>query len=191
VELFNSNTLLIHFQYTKSLESGRLTLQNLGIRDESEFGNLALGVLREWGRHPGRKLLVHLFSAFPRGWPGAALLLLRAVIGLAMLAEGGFYFSGSDSAPATWLIGLVTCSAGGLLLIGFLTPIVAMLAAVATGGIGFSLLPLCSPNLFDSKVSLIFGCTMLVAVMALGPGAFSVDARVFGRREIIIPPSIS
>ena len=29
---------------------------------------------------------------------------------------------------------------------------------------------------------------MLVAVIFLGPGAFSVDARVFGPREIIIPP---
>jgi hypothetical protein len=29
---------------------------------------------------------------------------------------------------------------------------------------------------------------MLVAVIVLGPGAFSVDARLFGRREIIIPP---
>jgi hypothetical protein len=27
-----------------------------------------------------------------------------------------------------------------------------------------------------------------VAVVFLGPGAFSLDARLFGRREIIIPP---
>jgi hypothetical protein len=30
--------------------------------------------------------------------------------------------------------------------------------------------------------------TMVLAIIGLGPGAFSVDARVFGRREIIIPP---
>jgi hypothetical protein len=30
---------------------------------------------------------------------------------------------------------------------------------------------------------------MLLALILIGPGAFSVDARLFGRREIIIPPS--
>jgi hypothetical protein len=45
------------------------------------------------------------------------------------------------------------------------------------------------PNLFDSKLSLVFGLTMLLSVMGIGPGAFSVAARVFGRREIIIPPT--
>jgi uncharacterized membrane protein YphA (DoxX/SURF4 family) len=137
-----------------------------------------------------KAILVGLFFAFPRGWPGVALLLLRAVLGSAILAEGGLYFSGSDSAHA-WFIGLLAFAAGALLLIGFLTPIVALLVAAAAVGVGFSLLPACSQNLFDSKISLIFGFTMLVAIIGLGPGAFSVDARVFGRREIIIPPSPS
>jgi hypothetical protein len=42
--------------------------------------------------------------------------------------------------------------------------------------------------LFDSKPALIFALTMLLAIIGAGPGRFSVDARVFGRREIIIPP---
>jgi hypothetical protein len=29
---------------------------------------------------------------------------------------------------------------------------------------------------------------MAVAVALMGPGAFSLDARLFGRREIVIPP---
>jgi hypothetical protein len=28
-----------------------------------------------------------------------------------------------------------------------------------------------------------------VAIMCMGAGAFSLDARLFGRREIVIPPS--
>jgi hypothetical protein len=32
---------------------------------------------------------------------------------------------------------------------------------------------------------------MLVTIIGLGPGAFSLDARMFGRREIIIPPRAS
>ena len=30
--------------------------------------------------------------------------------------------------------------------------------------------------------------TLAVAIVFLGPGAFSVDARIFGRRQIRIPP---
>jgi uncharacterized membrane protein YphA (DoxX/SURF4 family) len=89
------------------------------------------------------------------------------------------------------VIGALALIAGALLLIGFLTPIVSLLVAAGAIGIGFSLLPVCSPNLFDTRIALIFGCTMLVAIVGLGPGAFSLDARVFGRREIIIPPPMS
>jgi hypothetical protein len=32
---------------------------------------------------------------------------------------------------------------------------------------------------------------LAAAVLCLGPGAFSVDARLFGRREVIIPHSSS
>jgi uncharacterized membrane protein YphA (DoxX/SURF4 family) len=86
---------------------------------------------------------------------------------------------------------MLTIAAGVLLLVGFLTPLVALLVTAGAGGVAFSLLPACSQNLFDSKISVIFGFTMLVAILGLGPGAFSVDARVFGRREIIIPPPAS
>ena len=37
---------------------------------------------------------------------------------------------------------------------------------------------------------LIFAGIMAAAIVFLGPGAFSVDARLFGRREIIIPPPL-
>jgi hypothetical protein len=30
---------------------------------------------------------------------------------------------------------------------------------------------------------------MTIAIVFLGPGAFSLDAYLFGRRELIIPPS--
>jgi uncharacterized membrane protein YphA (DoxX/SURF4 family) len=138
-------------------------------------------------RHPGVKPLGRLFFAFPRGWAGVALLLLRAVPGAAVITEGIFYFTRADSALAAWLSGCLALAAGALLLAGFLTPIAAVLAA-GTAAVGFALLPASSPNFFDSRSALVFAITMLVAIACLGPGAFSVDARVFGRREIIIPP---
>jgi uncharacterized membrane protein YphA (DoxX/SURF4 family) len=118
------------------------------------------------------------------------LLLQRAVLALVLLAEGGCYMGEPNPTPATWFMGISAFAAGGLLLIGFSTPIVAGVVAVGVAGIGLSVLPACTPSLFDSKISIIFGLTMLITIVGLGPGAFSVDARVFGRREIIIPPRV-
>jgi uncharacterized membrane protein YphA (DoxX/SURF4 family) len=111
------------------------------------------------------------------------------VSGLAILTEGGRYIGQPDPAPAVWFMGLVSIAAGILLMAGLLTPIVAAVAAAGAAAVGLSLLPACINGLFDSRISCIFGLTMLVTIIGLGPGAFSVDARVFGRREIIIPPS--
>ena len=88
----------------------------------------------------------------------------------------------------TWLVGLGSVAASILLLVGFLTPIAG--AVVGFGGIGvaLSLLPACSPDVFDSKGAIVFAIAVLFGIVVLGPGAFSVDARLFGRREIIIPP---
>ena len=120
-----------------------------------------------------------------------ALLLLRAVFGMVLLVEGSFYIGEANPTPPSWFIGLLAFAAGLLLLIGFLTPIVGALVAAGAAGVGLALLPACTPSLYDSKISLIFALTMLVTIIGLGPGAFSVDARVFGRREIIIPPRSS
>ena len=77
--------------------------------------------------------------------------------------------------------------AGAALLIGILTPVAGVLFGLEALGVGFSILPAPSPNLFDAKLSLVFAAIMTVAIVLLGPGAFSLDARLFGRREIIIP----
>jgi hypothetical protein len=53
--------------------------------------------------------------------------------------------------------------------------------------VGFSVLPEPTPSLFDARLSAILAAIMAAAIVFLGPGAFSLDARLFGRREIIIP----
>jgi hypothetical protein len=132
-----------------------------------------------------------LFPAFPGGWPGIALLLLRAAIAISVLVQAGSYFEDADGGPAAWTAGSAALASGALLLVGFLTPIAGATVGLGAVGVGFSLLPACTPTLFDSKSAIVFAVTMLVAIVLLGPGAFSIDARLFGRREIIIPPRIS
>lgn len=117
-----------------------------------------------------------------------SLLLVRAVLGVALLVQAGFYIQEPNRTAATWCLALSAIVSGSLLLIGFLTPFIGILVAAGAVGVVVSLLPSCTPNVFDSKAALIFALTMLLTSIGVGPGRFSVDARVFGRREIIIPP---
>ena len=173
---------------TEPLESGRRGLQNIGIPFETESYSVSSGANRQFERHAGKGPLGRFFFGFPRGWPGVTLFLLRAVIAAAALTDGASYLAGANSAVAAWLSGLVALAAGSFLLVGFLTPIAALIAAAGALAVGLSLLPACSPNFLDSRSAFVLAFTILIAIAGLGPGAFSVDARIFGRREIIIPP---
>jgi len=82
------------------------------------------------------------------------------------------------------LVGCGTC-----LLIGFLTPLVSISVAIVSLAIAFSWLPMVAGNLFDGKLASFEMIVMATAIVLLGPGAYSMDARLFGRREIVIPPS--
>jgi uncharacterized membrane protein YphA (DoxX/SURF4 family) len=131
------------------------------------------------------------FTTFPDGWPGVGLLLLRIAVGIAAGIQGGVYPMNSGMLTAwMWIVSSLMLASGAFLLIGFLTRVADLLIAI--GGIGFwlSWFPSSSPNVFDARLSLIFLMVMTAAIFLLGPGAYSLDARLFGRREIIIPPAI-
>ena len=57
----------------------------------------------------------------------------------------------------------------------------AVLQSLATGAgaVAFAIF-------FDSSYTIVVLITLAAAIALLGPGAFSVDARLFGRREIRI-----
>jgi uncharacterized membrane protein YphA (DoxX/SURF4 family) len=128
-----------------------------------------------------------IFSAFPGGLPGMSLLLLRAVLGVAMMFEGAAYLGAPDGAVTMWVAGALALLCGGFLLVGLFTPFTALVAGLDMIAVALSFIPAPTRNLFDSQPAFIFGLTMVMAVMGVGPGRFSLDARMFGRREIIIP----
>jgi hypothetical protein len=65
--------------------------------------------------------------------------------------------------------------------------VAGLLAGVQFALIVMRLMPACGGSIFDSPMSLMFGVAILLAILGSGPGAYSLDARLFGRREIIIP----
>jgi uncharacterized membrane protein YphA (DoxX/SURF4 family) len=134
--------------------------------------------------------LQRLFSAFPNGFPGGGLLLLRFVVALNAAAEGTFILSSPDHETAScWCLGGLAVLMGGSILMGFLTPICCALAAVGNMIINLVRVPSSQTPALASSITHLDLAIICVALVLLGPGAFSLDARLFGRREIIIPDS--
>jgi hypothetical protein len=119
-----------------------------------------------------------LFSNFAHGWPGAGLLLMRVVLGIALIARSVTRLWG---APPILLavLSLLLIGAGLLLLAGLWTPIAGTLVA-ATEVSKILLLP---ENLW---VYILLG-TLGAALALLGPGAWSVDAHLFGWKRVELP----
>ncbi|MGH9841579.1 MAG: hypothetical protein ACREEM_22740 [Blastocatellia bacterium] len=115
---------------------------------------------------------------------------MRATVAITSLIQGAVSLVASNNpALGTRVVGLFAVASGVSLLFGFLTPVAGVLAGIGSVGIALSWFPAPIPNVFDAKLSVVFMAIMATAIVFLGPGAFSLDSRLFGRREIIIPPA--
>ena len=119
-----------------------------------------------------------LFSTFPEGWPGAGLLFLRAAAAIPAVQCG---IAGLLTTPPLGhaVLQLMTAGSAALLLLGFWTPVAGVLMAAAELGLVFS-------HSTDPWIHILLGA-LGAGLAMLGPGAWSVDARLFGRKRIQIP----
>jgi hypothetical protein len=108
-----------------------------------------------------------LFSMFPAGGPGIALLVLR--ISVSSMLFLGLMPQGWELVTLIALLGLICC--------GFVTPAACLVTAVF---VGFHLPPVVDLHTVD--LGLLIPITLALAV--LGPGAFSIDSKLFGRKLI-------
>ena len=116
-----------------------------------------------------------LFSMFPGGLPGAGLLLLRAAAAIPLVYAGVL----ATASPSPNLLEVATAGAAILLLIGLWTPVAGVLIAVAELGLAVS-------HPADPWTFIHFAA-LGAALAMLGPGGCSLDARLFGRKQIRIP----
>jgi uncharacterized membrane protein YphA (DoxX/SURF4 family) len=115
-----------------------------------------------------------LFSMFPGGSAGLALMILRVSAGSSLLLCA--FTRGQLASPSWVMFGLGSIVI--LMGIGALTPVACSLGALIEA---YYILHSHGADELQAILALL----ITVALALLGPGAFSVDAKLFGRRLII------
>jgi uncharacterized membrane protein YphA (DoxX/SURF4 family) len=108
-------------------------------------------------------------------------------VALSAIVQGISTLIRSPAQILGWTIGPLEILVGTALLIGFMTPIAGASASLGNLAIGVSWFLGLGGDGRQRVVAAIYLVALSVAITLLGPGAFSLDARLFGRREIIIP----
>ena len=120
-----------------------------------------------------------LYSTFAGGWPGFGLVVMRLVVGSVLLVRAAPQLW-SDPLFQTTLTFASLAGSGLLLVAGLWTPLAGTVVAVTE----ISRILTVDE---DPLVCLLAG-TIGGALAMLGPGRWSVDARLFGWKRIEAPP---
>ena len=119
-----------------------------------------------------------LFTAFPGGWSGAGLLLLRLTSAIPFFLNALFSITPGVPEPMAMGLKLPGLLSAALLLAGIWTPFAALLQVVTEVLLAFSMPAFASLHLTRAAIGL--------ALAGLGPGMWSLDARLYGRKRIEI-----
>ena len=93
------------------------------------------------------------------------------LVGVTLIIQTVTQVRYSEMTATSWIAPALVFLAASCLLVGFVTPVMAILIVLVS-------------VLVVQKLDIV---VLSTAIALLGPGAFSIDARMFGRREILIP----
>ena len=132
------------------------------------------------------------YSQFPAGSVGAALLLLRLVDALGLVAESARLFVPANTSSAetvALILGIVLIGSAIMLTLGLRTPLAGAAAAVATIGSAVDAglymdQSQGEPTAWLFMFVLVFAMSSALALT--GPGGYSLDARLSGWKRITL-----
>lgn len=135
-----------------------------------------------------------LYSTYPAGSVGLALLLLRLVDGVGVIGEVMHVFAPAENSSEPTSVLLLSLALGAsaiLLILGLRTSLAGAAAAICTAGA--ALYGRHFLNLLGSEVDawlFLFAIVFFLSgsLALLGPGCYSLDARLSGWRMIKLPP---
>lgn len=114
-----------------------------------------------------------LFTTFPNSWPGAGLLLLRLVLAVGLFVDRPSLPAGSTGAG---VFSLFEMAVAPLLVIGLWTPVLCL--------VQFAVEVLLMARGYEWSGARHLLAPIYLSLAMLGPGAWSIDARLFGRRRL-------
>ena len=123
-----------------------------------------------------------LFSTFPNGWPGFGLLLLRLGVGIALISWGISGFFAASGEPVAIARASIEALGAIFLMAGLWTPVAGAVIVLDELWIAFSIYS-SPPDPPDGHWNHVFLAVLIAGVAMLGPGAWSIDARLFGRKR--------
>ncbi len=116
-----------------------------------------------------------LFTTFANGWPGLGLFIQRLVTG-AVLILHGIVALNQITAVEPIIPDSIGAVLGVFILVGLWTPLAGTLIVLVEAWIAL--------NGAGDEMTLMLA--VLAGTLALiGPGAWSIDARLFGRKHIV------
>jgi hypothetical protein len=114
-----------------------------------------------------------LFSSFPGESAGAALLILRVCLATSLLQFAWMQFKADGALMTALALAALSIAIG----VGAFLPVCCSLAVMFQ-------LAAANASGWNSPLLTVIGALQTAALALLGAGAYSVDARLFGRRVV-------
>jgi hypothetical protein len=115
---------------------------------------------------------------FPAGGPGCGMLILRIGVAASLHIDPSGHFGLNPN----MLVFVAFAALSAALAVGLLTPLVSLLAGIAETAILLA-------GATSVVVAAFLGPLDAAILLLLGPGAYSLDARLFGRRVVVLHPT--
>jgi len=162
----------------------------LAFQRRGKTGNFTSDASSSRGFAPQEADVDRLYSRFPAGSVGLALLLLRLVDGLGLIAEGIHLFTHAETSlepKSVLLLGFVLVGSAILLILGLRTSLAGSTAAICTAAV--AVYASHHSKLLESAMDawlFLFALVFFLSssLVLLGPGSYSLDARLSGWRMI-------